>query len=187
MVVSRAIERIDDRGWIQAVERLPSPNFDQRPVGTDIELVVIHGISLPQGEFGTKYIDKLFTNQLSAEDAATLDIPPELKVSTHLLIRRTGKITQFVPLSARAWHAGVSQFRGRDRCNDFSIGIELEGADDIPYSPVQYEALLLLLKKLMKTYPKIDAESIVGHSDIAPERKTDPGPAFEWSKIREEL
>jgi AmpD protein len=174
-------------GWLQEAERIPSPNCDPRPAGEDISLIVIHGISLPEGEFGTPYIDALFTNRIRGDEAAGFQPLAGLRVSAHLLIRRGGELVQYVSLEERAWHAGRSSFEGRARCNDFSIGIELEGADQIPYGDLQYRMLAQVVDGVMAHYPQITPQRIVGHSDIAPGRKTDPGPAFEWQRFREEL
>ncbi len=172
-----------EKGWFNEVVQIPSPNFDLRPEGEHISLIVIHGISLPAGEFGTPWIDALFTNRIVGDEAPGFEQLKGLKVSTHLLIRRDGQLVQYVSLDKRAWHAGVSSFEGRERCNDFSIGIELEGADEVPYSEAQYRQLTALLPQLMDHYPAITAQRIVGHSDIAPDRKTDPGPAFDWERV----
>jgi AmpD protein len=174
-------------GWLQVARREPSPNCDERPTGGTIDLLVIHSISLPPGEFGGPWIDRLFTNRLDpgahpyfAEIAGT-------EVSAHLLIRRGGELTQYVPFHLRAWHAGTSCWAGRERCNDFSIGIELEGSDERAFEAIQYERLLEVTRALMARYPGITPASIVGHSDIAPGRKTDPGPAFDWAGYRAQL
>jgi len=145
--------------------------------------LVIHGISLPAGKFGTPYIDQLFTNQLDNSAHPSFESLKNLKVSAHLLIQRDGRLVQYVPLSKRAWHAGISSFEGRERCNDFSIGVELEGVDDVPYTDRQYDRLALLLESIQKEYPLIVKDRIVGHSEIAPGRKSDPGPAFEWGIV----
>lgn len=166
---------------------VPSPNADDRPAEADISLVVIHGISMPPGEFGGPHIEGLFTNRLDPETHPFFASIDGLKVSAHILIRRDGEVVQFVPLNRRAWHAGESCFQDRKRCNDFSIGIELEGTDTIPYTEAQYAQLADLLACLMRNFPAISRERITGHSDIAPQRKTDPGPAFEWSKLHHEL
>jgi len=152
-----------------------------------VDLVVVHNISLPPGEFGGPWVENLFLNRLDPTAHRFFREIAGLRVSAHLLIRRDGEITQFVPFLMRAWHAGVSRFQGRERCNDFSIGIELEGTDLEAYTPVQYEALGQSVALLMELYPKITAERIVGHSDIAPGRKTDPGPAFDWHRFRDRL
>lgn len=154
-----------------------SPNVNTRPDGKRINMIVIHNISLPPGQFGTEEVTQLFLNQLESMK--------DLKVSAHLFIRRTGEILQFVPFHLRAWHAGVSFFEGEENCNDFSIGIELEGTDALPYQDIQYQLLNEIIMLLKSTYPDITDNRIVGHSDIAPGRKTDPGPAFEWERIRQ--
>lgn len=176
--------QIDPQGWlVQASKRL-SPNYNERPAGTTIHLLVIHNISLPSGSFGGPYIDRLFLNQIDAND------PPEVRqhamaqVSAHTLIRRTGEIIQYVSFDLRAWHAGVSSFRSETNCNDFSIGVELEGSDDVRYQAVQYKQLAELTMCLQHRYPAITTDNIVGHEHIAPNRKTDPGPAFDWSQYR---
>jgi len=171
------------QGWIEGAVRKPSPNQDERPPDTEISLVVVHGISLPPGEFGGPWIEALFTNMLPADVHPYFAHLQSVRVSSHLLIRRDGSMVQFVPFEARAWHAGVSSWKGRERCNDFSIGIELEGCDTVPYSSPQYKALERALIELMRAYPGIGPESVVGHSDIAPGRKTDPGPAFDRSRM----
>lgn len=171
-------------GLLEPVLYRPSPNHDERPSGLPIDMVVIHGISLPPGQFGTKAVEAFFCNQLDhAEDPYYAQIT-HLKVSAHLFIKRTGEIIQFVPFHKRAWHAGESYFQGRTRCNDFSIGIELEGTDDVPYDPRQYEQLSRVINLLTQAYPAISAERIVGHVDIAPGRKTDPGPVFDWNYLK---
>lgn len=147
-------------------------------------MVVIHNISLPPGQFGTGCIEAFFTNCLDHESHPFFDEIRDVRVSAHLLIERSGEIVQFVAFDQRAWHAGLSCFEGRDNCNDFSIGIELEGADEVPYSDAQYAKLCHVLKLLMAEYPDIESQRIVGHSDIAPGRKTDPGPAFDWPRLR---
>ena len=173
---------IDD-GWLQPVRRLPSPNQDERPDG-EISLLVIHCISLPPGEFGLSHIDDLFLNRLDPEIHPYFRRIAGLRVSAHLLIDRRGALTQFVPFQRRAWHAGISSYRGRERCNDFSIGIELEGCDSLPYTPAQYHSLARVTRLLLHHYPTLHRDRIVGHSDIAPGRKTDPGPAFDWRRFR---
>ncbi|MDR7090748.1 MULTISPECIES: 1,6-anhydro-N-acetylmuramyl-L-alanine amidase AmpD [Cellvibrio] len=174
-------------GWLQWSTQCPSPNFNFRPENTDISLLVIHNISLPPGEFGGGYVQKFFQNTLDASLHPYFSTIAELKVSAHLFIERDGKVTQFVPFDARAWHAGSSSFAGIADCNNYSIGIELEGADDIPYSDAQYRALEKVSRQLLLTYPKLTPERITGHSDIAPGRKTDPGPAFDWQRYRNSL
>ena len=171
-------------GWLEGVRLVPSPNCDARPQGCDVELVVVHNISLPPREFGGLDIDRLFTNTLDpAAHPYFLGIA-HVPVSAHLLIARNGRVTQYVSLYERAWHAGVSSFRGRERCNDFSVGIELEGADDIPYEDTQYGRLAELVRILRERWPGLGDDRLVGHSDIAPGRKTDPGPAFHWTRLR---
>ncbi|BBA35410.1 N-acetylmuramyl-l-alanine amidase [Methylocaldum marinum] len=172
---------IDD--WLVNARRLESRNCDDRPDTEDISLVVIHGISLPPGEFGGDWIDALFTNNLEPTAHPYFEQIRNLRVSAHALVRRDGEIVQYVPFQRRAWHAGNSNFQGRERCNDFSIGIELEGVDDVPYVDVQYERLSDLLAVLLKTYPGLSPDRIVGHCDIAPGRKTDPGPSFDWARL----
>lgn len=149
-----------------------------------ISLLVIHGISLPAGEFGGPWIERLFLGRLEAGMHPELADLVSLKVSAHLLIRRDGKIIQFVSFKRRAWHAGVSVFQDRPRCNDYSIGIELEGTDASPYADIQYARLITVTRALMRAYPAITLDRVVGHSDIAPQRKTDPGPAFDWRRLR---
>lgn len=164
-----------------------SPHFDERPAGTVPELLVIHGISLPPGEFGGDGIEQLFTGRLQFDAHPYFRQLRDLKVSAHFLIRRDGALQQFVSTRRRAWHAGVSRFRGREACNDFSLGVELEGADEVPYAAPQYQQLAALSYALMQAYPAITVERTVGHSDIAPGRKTDPGPAFDWARFRAAL
>jgi AmpD protein len=171
-------------GLIQGVRQVVSPNCDERPQGVAPELLVIHGISLPPGEFGGPWIDRLFTNSLPPDAHPYFAEVADLKVSSHLLIRRQGELVQYVSLNQRAWHAGPSCFQGRECCNDFSIGIELEGSDELAYTESQYERLNQLVALLLSTYPSLSADRIVGHSDIAPGRKTDPGAAFDWQRLR---
>ncbi|EAR20748.1 N-acetylmuramoyl-L-alanine amidase, family 2 [Nitrococcus mobilis Nb-231] len=166
---------------------MASPNCDERPPETVVDLVVIHGISLPPGQFGGPWIDALFTNTLSPRAHPYFEQLHGLRVSSHLLIRRRGEVIQYVPLHRRAWHAGVSRFEGRERCNDFSIGIELEGADHRPYTEAQYRRLLGLLRAIMVAYPAVTPARIVGHCHVAPGRKSDPGPVFDWQRLHVEL
>jgi AmpD protein len=166
-------------GWLSGVRRIASPNCDARPPGAAIELLVIHNISLPPGEFGGDAIVRLFTNALDAEAHPYYAQLRDLKVSAHFLIRRDGAIVQFVPCGKRAWHAGASSWQGRARCNDFSIGVELEGDDATPFDDRQYAALARLTRRLRRAYP---IRAIAGHADIAPGRKTDPGPCFDWAR-----
>jgi AmpD protein len=163
---------------------VPSPNCDARPGRTAIDLLVIHGISLPPNEYGGNAIERFFTNALDHSEHPYFEQIRGVKVSSHFLVRRDGQIVQFVPCSKRAWHAGASTWRGRTRCNDFSIGIELEGSDFEPYTERQYLSLARLIRYLKRTYPIRD---IAGHSDIAPGRKTDPGPFFDWEKLQKRL
>jgi N-acetyl-anhydromuramoyl-L-alanine amidase len=167
-------------GWLSDVRRLSSPNCDPRPSGSEPELIVIHGISLPPGRYGGPWIDQLFTNTLPAEADPYFATIQDLRVSSHVLISRDGSLTQYVPFSLRAWHAGSSNWCGREACNDYSIGIELEGTDDEPYDDRQYPVLAALIAALQRAYPTLASGAIAGHSDIAPGRKTDPGSAFDW-------
>lgn len=180
------LQQIND-GWLDGAEQCLSPNFNQRPENTAIDLLVIHNISLPPGEFGGGYVQQFFQNRLDASLHPYFATIAELKVSAHLFIERDGKVTQFVPFDARAWHAGSSNFAGVADCNNYSIGIELEGTDELPYSDAQYLALEKVSRQLMLTYPKLTPERITGHSDIAPGRKTDPGSAFDWQRFRKSL
>jgi AmpD protein len=173
--------RLSREGLIKGVRYLPSPNCDERPPGVAIELLVVHAISLPPGEFGGPGIATLFTNRLDPSAHPYYASVADLKVSAHFLIRRDGETIQFVPCAKRAWHAGASNWCGRSRCNDFSIGIELEGCDEVPFEAAQYDALAALARALRGRYPIAD---IVGHSDIAPGRKSDPGPHFDWARFR---
>jgi AmpD protein len=172
---------IDEQGIAAGVAFVPSPNCDERPEGARIELLVVHSISLPPGEFGGCGIEQLFTNRLDPTEHPYYAGIAELKVSAHFLVRRDGAITQFVPCAKRAWHAGISNWRGRARCNDFSVGIELEGCDEQPFEAPQYVALARLTRALLRAYP---VTGIAGHSDVAPGRKTDPGPHFDWERYR---
>ena len=180
--------RLDSTGdWFDVARRVHSPNFDARPPGFDIDLIVVHGISLPPGEFGGSHIEALFCNCLDPRAHECFGSIAHLKVSAHLLIRRDGALVQFVPLSDRAWHAGESRYHDRVRCNDFSVGIELEGTDCTPYEAAQYERLGDVCRALMQRWPAISSDRIVGHSDVAPGRKTDPGPAFDWCRLKKLL
>lgn len=172
-----------ETGVLRNVRYVPSPNHNDRPEGAVIDLLVIHNMSLPPGEFGGPYIDALFTNTLDPMVHPYFAEIYDVQVSSHCLIRRDGEIIQYVPFNKRAWHAGDSSFSGRENCNDFSIGIELEGTDEIPYTPIQYTVLANLVSLLKKTYPEITDDRIVGHSTIAPMRKTDPGSAFDWGLL----
>jgi len=172
------------RHRLSGARRVDSPNCDERPPDCAPELIVIHGISLPPGCYGGTEIDRLFTNRLDPREHPYFEEIAGCKVSSHLLIRRDGEVVQYVPFDKRAWHAGESCFRGRRACNDFSIGIELEGQDEDPYTPVQYERLAEVVAALLRAYPGLSLQGIAGHSDIAPGRKTDPGPAFDWQAFR---
>jgi N-acetyl-anhydromuramoyl-L-alanine amidase len=171
-------------GWLRGVRRVVSPNFDERPPGTELGLIVVHGISLPPGRFGNGWIDRFFCNDLPADADPYFATICTSTVSAHVLIGRRGVVTQYVPFTARAWHAGRSAYRGRTACNDFSVGIELEGTDERPYTAAQYRALAKLIGALRRGYPSLRTAEVVGHSDIAPGRKTDPGPAFDWARLR---
>jgi AmpD protein len=174
-------------GYLTAAIQCPSPNVNQRPAGQSVSLLVIHNISLPPGKFGTGCVQAFFTNQLDPSQDPYFQTIAELKVSAHLFIARDGAVTQFVPFHERAWHAGVSSFHGVANCNDYSIGIELEGCDNIAYTDAQYDALAQVSQQILATYPEITPERIVGHNQIAPERKTDPGEAFDWARFRQLL
>jgi len=182
--------RFSDLGWLYSSPEAscrwrPSPHYNQRPEGMPIWLVVVHGISLPAGHFGGPWIDALFMNQLSAQSPHGLASLAGLEVSSHFLIARDGDLSQYVSILHRAWHAGVSAFEGQTNCNDFSIGIELEGTDALPYTETQMQALTMLCQALAEALPRL--RSITGHSVIAPGRKTDPGPAFPWSDLRQRI
>lgn len=170
-------------GWLVDARRVPSPHHDSRPDNETPSLLVVHNISLPPGEFGGPWIDALFSGTLAPDAHPFFAEIAHLRVSAHCLIRRDGEIVQYVPFDQRAWHAGVSSYHGRERCNDFSIGIELEGTDELAYTDAQYQQLAAVTRQLIPLYPAI-ADNITGHSDIAPVRKTDPGPAFDWVKFR---
>ncbi len=170
-------------GLLLAADYIPSPHCDQRPENMPIDMLVIHNISLPPGQFGSDDVKNFFCGTLDSTHHPYFATIATLRVSAHLFIRRTGDIIQFVPFQKRAWHAGQSYFQGRERCNDFSIGIELEGTDDLPYEKIQYEKLASIIPVLLQTYPEMKREHIVGHSDIAPGRKTDPGPVFDWNYL----
>lgn len=168
-------------GWLQGIAHVPSPNVDDRPAEASAELVVIHNISLPPGEYGQGYVHALFTNRLDPKAHPFFENIAGARVSAHLLIERDGSVTQFASFDRRAWHAGASEFRGRSRCNDFSVGIELEGSDFEPFSDAQYSSLNDVLAILCRAYP---VHAVCGHSDIAAGRKTDPGPFFDWGRLR---
>lgn len=174
----------DADGWLPGVRRILSPNCDERPPHMPVDLIVVHAVSLPPGEFGGDAIERLFTNTLDPALHPYYRLIHGLQVSAHFLIRRDGAVVQFVSCERRAWHAGASQWRARERCNDFSIGIELEGCDTLPFEAAQYERLATLIVAVERRYPIAD---IVGHADIAPGRKTDPGPHFDWPRLHAEL
>jgi N-acetyl-anhydromuramoyl-L-alanine amidase len=174
-------------GLLAGARQVLSPHFDARPAGVLPELLVVHGISLPPGEFGGPWIDRLFTGTLPEDAHPYFREIAGQRVSAHALIRRDGQIVQYVPFGERAWHAGQSAYRGRNGCNDFSIGVELEGTDDTPYSESQYPALAALTAALLAAYPSLSPQAIAGHSDVSPGRKTDPGPSFDWARFRELL
>ncbi len=164
-----------------------SPNCGERPPGVPVDLVVVHNISLPPGQFGGGYVEQFFQNRLNHDEHEYFETIRGLEVSAHLFIERDGSLVQFVNFNQRAWHAGISEWQGRVNCNDFSIGIELEGTDVLPYTEAQYAALAEVIRDLVKAYPDLKREGITGHADIAPGRKTDPGPAFDWGKLQEYL
>jgi AmpD protein len=177
--------RIDlDNGLMRGARQVASPNHDSRPPGVEPDLIVVHGISLPPGEFGGPWIDRLFTNTLPPDVHPYFAEVGPLRVSSHVVIERDGAVTQYVRFTERAWHAGKSSYRGREACNDFSVGVELEGTDTLPYEAAQYEALAQVVAVLCAAYPRLSPDRLVGHSDIAPGRKTDPGPAFDWPRAR---
>jgi AmpD protein len=176
-----------DSGLVGPARQCPSPNQDARPGDGDTSLIVLHSISLPPGRFGGPEIEQLFTNQLDWNAHPYFAQIRGLEVSAHLLIRRDGELVQFVPFTERAWHAGASCFQGQSTCNDYSIGIELEGEDTVPYDNRQYDALISVVAPLLRTYPGLSARRIAAHSDIAPGRKTDPGPAFDWLRLYDGL
>jgi N-acetyl-anhydromuramoyl-L-alanine amidase len=177
--------RIDlDSGLMDGATQIASPNHDARPHGVEPDLIVVHGISLPPGEFGGPWIDRLFTNTLPAEMHPYFAEVDSLRVSSHVVVRRDGAVTQYVRFTERAWHAGKSIYQGREACNDFSVGVELEGTDTLPYEAAQYAALAEVVAALCTAYPRLSPDRLVGHSDIAPGRKTDPGPAFDWPRAR---
>lgn len=178
---------IDESGWLEGVRYCPSPNFGPRPDNASISLLVVHNISLPPGQFGGDAIERFFCNKLDGREHPYFEQICEMKVSAHALVRRDGECVQFVSFLDRAWHAGRSSFQGQEECNDFSIGIELEGADDIPYTPEQYLTLAWVARALMQRWPCITPQRMTGHCDIAPGRKTDPGPAFSWPTFFEAL
>ena len=171
---------IDEDGWGAAAPRIASPNFDERPAGENVSLIIVHAISLPPGQFGGEGVTRLFTNTLEVASHPYYAEISHLRVSAHFLIRRDGALIQYVSCNKRAWHAGVSSWKNRERCNDYSIGIEVEGCDDVVFAEAQYVCLSRLIGALIARYP---IDSVVGHSDVAPGRKTDPGPCFEWRRL----
>jgi len=183
LTVTGDMELDEQQNWLKGVTHIPSPNYDERPADMDIDLLVIHSISLPPCEFGGEHITALFTNTLDKTAHACFPDIAHLRVSSHLLIRRTGEVIQYVPFTKRAWHAGHSCFQHRTKCNDFSIGIELEGCDEKPYTDSQYNQLATVTRILQQAFPKIRQQHIVGHCHIAPTRKTDPGEFFEWDRF----
>ena len=190
--VARPAERsgadLDVRtGWLTSARQVPSPNCDDRPAGVAPGLIVVHGISLPPGEFGGPWIDALFTNHLPPDAHPYFAQVAPLRVSAHALVRRDGELVQYVPIHRRAWHAGASSWQGRSACNDYSVGIEMEGTDEGLYESAQYRTLSALISALCAAYPTLARERVVGHSDIAPGRKSDPGTRFEWQLLRDLL
>lgn len=185
--MTETVRDIAAGGWLAGLTHVPSPNFDARPPGTVVDLLVIHAISLPAGHYGGPWIRDLFLNRLDHSAAAEFSQLKGLRVSAHFLICRDGTPIQFVSLVERAWHAGVSRFGARAGCNDFSVGIELEGCDTDVFTTAQYMALAALTERIRACYPGITRERIVGHADIAPGRKTDPGPLFDWARYRAAL
>lgn len=173
-------------GQLTGARQVPSPNYNQRPENTEIQLIVVHNISLPPSQFGGGYIEQFFQNQLDWSLHPYFQTIQGMQVSAHLLILRTGEIIQFVNFNDRAWHAGRSSYLGKVECNDYSIGIELEGSDDLDFEEVQYQQLVDVVMTLQQAYPKTD-HHLAGHSDVAPGRKTDPGAHFQWQRFREEL
>jgi|TARA_R110000823_G_scaffold3051_1_gene12090 AmpD protein len=186
-VYGENIETLRKTGRLSSARWCPSPNYGSRPEDATISLLVVHNISLPPGQFGGRYIEDFFTNCLNPAEHPYFSTIAEMRVSAHALIRRDGAVVQFVSLLERAWHAGRSCFEGVEECNDFSIGIELEGADDVPYTAEQYRSLAVLTKVISSAWPAITNDRITGHCDIAPGRKTDPGPAFDWHSFRASL
>ncbi|GMR20783.1 MAG: 1,6-anhydro-N-acetylmuramyl-L-alanine amidase AmpD [Gammaproteobacteria bacterium] len=171
-------------GLLADTDFLPSPNCDERPEGVEVDTLIIHGISLPPGEFGGGFVEQLFSNALDCDAHPYFKTLAGVEVSAHFLIRRNGQLVQFVQTHLRAWHAGQSCCEGRERVNDFSIGVELEGTDELPYTDAQYQAVARLSCALFKAYPAMTLDRVYGHNDIAPGRKTDPGPAFDWVQYR---
>jgi N-acetyl-anhydromuramoyl-L-alanine amidase len=188
VIQANAIEHTEIvNGWLSDVDKVKSPHYSPREPETSISLLVVHNISLPPGQFGGPYITDLFLGELSPDADPYFQEIYQLQVSAHCLIRRDGQIIQYVSFDDKAWHAGVSSYEGREKCNDFSIGIELEGTDSLPYTHVQYQQLVCLVKKLQEYYPLIGHNQLVGHCDIAPGRKTDPGESFDWAYFKSVL
>lgn len=177
----------DSDHGLKNVRHVASPNFSERPAGTQVDVLVIHNISLPPGQFGGGWVDDLFCNTLDPEAHPYFRDIADLRVSAHALIDRNGQLTQYVAFDKKAWHAGQSCFDGRQQCNDFSIGVELEGCDEQPFTDAQYRSLAKLTRHLREVYPGITPDTIVGHSDIAPGRKTDPGPCFDWRRYKKAI
>lgn len=186
-VFGQDIKVLRETGRLSSARWCPSPNYGPRPQDAVISLLVVHSISLPPGQFGGRYIEDFFTNCLTPAAHPYFSTIVDMRVSAHALIRRDGAVVQFVSLLDRAWHAGRSCFQGVEECNDFSIGIELEGADDVPYTPEQYRLLAELTMVISSAWPAITSDRVLGHCDIAPGRKTDPGPAFDWHGFRASL
>ncbi len=183
MTLENSAPLVCQDGLVTGIKYRSSPNQDLRPNSEDISGIVIHNISLPPGEFGGGWIDDLFLNKLNPNAHPYFEKIADMRVSAHLLIRRDGEVIQYVPFHCRAWHAGVSSWQGKERCNDFTIGIELEGCDDQNFEQLQYITLVEIIQCLSRTYPKITPKTIIGHQHIAPERKTDPGPHFDWNYL----
>ena len=186
-LIDKRVKLDSSRERLVDARQVASPNCDDRPAGCEISLIVIHGISLPPGVYGGPEIDRFFTNTLDPDAHPYFAEIADLQVSSHLLVRRDGEVVQYVPFLKRAWHAGDSCFDGRSACNDFSIGIELEGQDEERYTPVQYQRLAEVIRTLTEVFPELSTQRLAGHCDIAPQRKTDPGPAFDWSQLRQRL
>lgn len=181
------VAHFSDDGWLQGVRHLPSLNCNLRPTNADVNLLIIHNISLPPAQFGGGYVDQLFCNTLDCNAHPYFEQLRDLRVSAHFFIDRSGEVTQYVSLDQRAWHAGVSQWDGQENCNDFSVGIELEGTDTLPYADAQYTALQKIVRQIMAYFPSMTTDRIVGHCDVAPARKTDPGESFDWHRLRASL
>ncbi|WP_439257213.1 1,6-anhydro-N-acetylmuramyl-L-alanine amidase AmpD [Lonepinella sp. BR2271] len=178
---------VNSQGWLENIRHLPSPHFDQRPDPEDISLLVVHYISLPPEQFGGGFVDDFFLGKLDPTVHPYFETIYQVRVSAHFFIERNGQITQYVSLQDRAWHAGLSSFQGRDKCNDYAIGIELEGSNEQPFTEAQYKKLAEITRQIMAIYPKITADRIVGHCDISPERKIDPGQYFDWDKYMKSI